>query len=81
VLTPEEEKYYETYFDVFLHDGWKQFVEEIQEILDGYRIEDIRDEKQLAYVKGERSALLRVVNFADAMKNSYNYNLERNSAA
>ena len=34
-LTPEEEKYYETYFDLFLGEGWKQFVQEIEDIIDG----------------------------------------------
>jgi len=29
LLTQEEEKYYETYFDLFLTSGWKQLTEEV----------------------------------------------------
>lgn len=76
-MTPEEEKYYETYFDLFLHDGWKQFIEEITAILDSHRIEDIRDETQLAYIKGERAALHKVTRFAGGIKNHYDLILEK----
>ena len=79
-MTREEEQYYEHYFDLFLTTGWKQFVEEIQEILDSHRIEDIRDDKQLAYTKGERSALHRITRFEGGIKNSYSLILEREDA-
>jgi len=75
-LSPEDEKYYETYFDLFIHPGWKQFVEEIEDILNAYRIEDIKDEKNLAYVKGERAALMRVKRFAGGIKRAYEINTE-----
>ena len=80
-MTQEEEKYYDLYFGLFSTDGWKQFVEETKDILNSYRIEDIRDEKQLAYVKGERSSLLRIVNFEGGINNSYNMIKEREENA
>lgn len=80
-MTKDEEKYYETYFDLFLHPGWKQFIEEISDILDSHRIEDIRDEQNLAYVKGERHALHRVSRFAGGIKNAYDLILEREDAS
>jgi len=70
-LSPEEQKYYETYFDLFMTDGWKQFIEEINEILDRHRIEDIKNETHLAFVKGERDALFRVRRFETGIKTSY----------
>jgi len=70
-LSPEEQKYYETYFDLFLTDGWKQFIEEINEIIDRHRIEDIKNETHLAFVKGERDALFRVRRFETGIKTSY----------
>jgi len=70
-LSPEEQKYYENYLDLFIHQGWKQFEEELTEILDNYRIEDIKDEKHLAFVKGERSAFFRMRRFANGIKYTY----------
>jgi len=70
-LSPEEQKYYETYFDLFMTDGWKQFIEEINEILDRHRIEDIKNETHLAFVKGERDALFRVRRFETGIKSAY----------
>ena len=75
-MTSEEEQYYETYFDLFLTDGWKQFVSEITGILNDHRIEDIKDEKQLAYIQGERSVLNKIASFEAGIKNSYDYVLE-----
>jgi hypothetical protein len=74
-LSPEDEKYYETYFDLFIHPGWKQFQEELQDILDKHRIEDIKDEKHLSFVKGERDAFFRMLLFENAMKRAYEINL------
>lgn len=76
-LTPEEEKYYETYFDLFLSQGWKQFVQEIEDIIDGYRIEDIKDEKHLNSVKGQLQMLQRVAKFERSIRNAYDYSQER----
>ena len=80
-MSPEDEKYYENYFDTFATEGWKQFVEEIESILDGHRIEDIRDEQNLAYIKGERAALMRVRRFAGGIKQSYEIIKEREDAS
>jgi len=79
-LSPEDEKYYETYFDTFATDGWKQFVQEIEAILDNHRIEDIKDEKHLAYVKGERAALMRVRRFETGIRSHYDLITERDNA-
>jgi len=69
-LSPEDEKYYENYLDLFLHSGWKQFVEEAEELLDSYVIEDIKDEIDLAFVKGQRSSLLNLTRFETGIKNA-----------
>jgi|TARA_Y100000033_G_C2655565_1_gene66952 hypothetical protein len=69
-LSPEDEKYYENYLDLFLHDGWKQFVNEAQELLNSYVIEEIKDEKDLAFVKGQRSSLLNITRFETGIKNA-----------
>jgi hypothetical protein len=70
-LSPEENKYYDNYFDLFATDGWKQFVEEINDILGKHRIEDIKNEQHLAFVKGERDALFRIRRFEQGIKSAY----------
>ena len=70
-MSPEESEYYDNYFDLFMHPGWKQFVEDSQESLDSQRIEDLKTEKDLFYVQGQRSVLLNTVRFADGIKNAF----------
>ncbi len=69
-MSPEDDKYYENYLDLFLHDGWKQFVNEAQELLDSYVIEDIKDENDLAFIKGQRSSLLNITRFETGIRNA-----------
>ena len=69
-MSPENEKYYENYLDLFLHEGWKQFVEEAQELLDAFEIEDIKDEIDLAFVKGQRNSLLNITRFETGIRNA-----------
>jgi hypothetical protein len=69
-LSPENEKYYENYLDLFLHEGWKQFVKEAQDLLDAFEIEDIKDEIDLAFVKGQRNSLLNITRFETGIRNA-----------
>ena len=80
-MSPENEKYYENYFDLFITDGWKQFVGEVKDILDTQRIEDIKDEKHLYLLQGERSNLLRLLNFEDGVKSAYDNIKEAENAS
>lgn len=76
-MTLEEEKYYDHYFTLFLSTGWKQFVDEITEVHDSYRIEDIQTESNLSRVKGERAMLWKVIHFEASIQNAYNLIQER----
>jgi predicted ATP-binding protein involved in virulence len=71
LLAPEDEKYYENYLDLFLHPGWKQFVSEAQDLLDSYVIEEIKDDLDLSFVKGQRSSLLNITRFETGIKNAF----------
>ncbi len=75
-MSPEEEKYYENYLDLFLHPGWKQFVEEAQETLDTHNIEDVKSEKELFLLQGQRIALLNIVRFETGIKNAFDMESE-----
>ena len=69
-LAPEDEKYYENYLGLFLHPGWKQFVGEAQDLLNAYSIEEIKNEQDLFFVKGQRSSLLNITRFETGIKNA-----------
>ena len=79
-MTKDEELYYETYFDLFLTQGWKQFILEIQDSIESYRIEDIKDESNLKIIQGNLQTLNRIVNFENAMRNAYDENVEADRA-
>lgn len=72
----DEEKYFEAYFDTFLLDGWKQFVEELNDIIDTYDISDVKDDIDLYTKQGELRILKRMSNFEDGIRNAYDHYLE-----
>lgn len=76
LLSPEEEKYYENYFDLFSHPGWKQLVSEAQDLLDSFSIEEIKNELDLFYVKGQRTSLLNLVRFETGIRNAFDMESE-----
>jgi len=69
-VSPDDESYYENYLDLFLHDGWKQFVEESQQLIDSYNIEEIKNEQDLFFVKGQLNILTNVTRFETAIRNA-----------
>jgi hypothetical protein len=79
-LTKEEELYYESYFDLFIHPGWKQFISDIQDSISIYRIEDIKDESHLKTVQGNLQTLQRIAAFEDSIRNAYDQNVEADNA-
>lgn len=70
-MDKETEEYYETYFSLFSSKGWKQLIEELTESFDAFRIEDIKDQHELDLVKGQRSALHRLISFETAIRSAY----------
>jgi hypothetical protein len=75
-LSPEDEQYFENYLSMFLTPGWKQFVEEAKDLLESYQIEEIKDEIDLSFVKGQRSSLLNIVRFETGIKNAFDMDSE-----
>jgi len=69
-LSPEDEKYYENYMDLFVTNGWKQFINEAKELVDSYKIEEIKNEQELFFVKGQINTLMNVINFETGIRNA-----------
>ncbi len=70
-MTQEEEVYYETYFDLFSSEGWKQFVGDNLETYNSFSIEQIKDSEHLWFVKGQRSVLDNIVKFETMIRSAY----------
>jgi hypothetical protein len=70
-MTPEEERYYDNYFDLFSSDGWKQLVEEVKEIHSSYVLESLNSIEELYKAKGEREILSRILSFENGIEAAY----------
>lgn len=70
-MTPELEKYYETYFDLFTTDGWKQFVEDISSSANHFNIRTVKDESELKFMQGQLLILDHIVNWEVSVRNNY----------
>lgn len=69
-MSPEDEKYYENYLDVFLTEGWKQFIQEAKDLVDSFKIDEIKNEQDLFFVKGQINTLMNVINFETGIRNA-----------
>lgn len=70
---------YDNYFEMFRTEGWKQFVEDMTDVYQGYRIEDIKDDIDLAKVQGERKILNTILAFEDSIRTTYDTFAEEDS--
>jgi len=57
-MSPELQRYYEARFDMMSRDGWKDLMEDIDNMINSLNnISTIPDEKSLQFKKGEISIL------------------------
>ena len=70
-MTPENQKYYENYFDLFNTDGWTQLMEQIQVDRDNFQIEAIENEKTLFQTQGQLYVLNTLINMEDMVRATY----------
>jgi hypothetical protein len=70
-MTPELEKYYETYFNLFTTDGWKQFVQDVTESADVFNVRHVEDEGKLRFVQGQLAVMDKLINWEVSVKTTY----------
>jgi hypothetical protein len=70
-MTPDIESYYETYFDLFLTDGWKQFIEDIQENASSFNIRHVENEGSLKFIQGQLTVMDTILNWQVAIEATY----------
>jgi hypothetical protein len=68
----DTQTYFDQYFDLFASQGWKQFIEDMEDnrtlISDLMTVKDAND---LFYRKGQLDTLNRIVNFQDSIENAH----------
>lgn len=68
-MAPELETYFDNYFELFNHEGFKQLIQELstnaQQLAD---IQSIKDSEELFYRKGQVAALATVINLQATME-------------
>ena len=71
-MDKETQDYFDRYFDLFASQGWKQFIEDMEDnrtlMSDLLTVKDAND---LYYRKGQLEVLNRIVNFQLAIENAY----------
>lgn len=71
-MDKELEKYYESYLDLFVTDGWKNFVEDFQLAADN--LSDVRNVatlEDMKLVQGKLDVMDRIINFETGIRNAY----------
>ena len=70
-MTPELQKYYEGYADLFLTEGWKTFQEDIQAAASTINIMSMKDAKDLHIAQGKLDVFYRLLNWQSSIENAY----------
>jgi hypothetical protein len=71
-MTPELQKYYESRFDMMSTDGWKDLMEDIDNMINSLNnISTIPDESTLQFKKGELSILVWLKTLREVSKRAY----------
>lgn len=70
-MTPEEQRYYDNFFDMFSSDGWKQLSEELEVRKDTYNINQLKNEQDLYKVQGELAIIEMILNFPNFVESGF----------
>jgi len=70
-MAPEIEKYYETYFDLFSTDGWKQFIQDVSDNLNQYDVRTVENADDLRFKQGQLKVIDHVMNWETLIRNAY----------
>lgn len=70
-MTPELQKYYETYFDLFATEGWKQFIEDVKESAGTFDVRNVQDEAALKFVQGQLTIMDKISNWDNMVNTAF----------
>lgn len=72
-MAPETENYYNAYFDLFLHPGWKQLMSDIQDSVDALTLENCRSWEAYIMLNTKRQQLKEILLFENQMRAAYEH--------
>jgi hypothetical protein len=68
-MSPEDQKVYETYLDLFIHPGWTQLMEDLKELREPVTdLRYTRDLEDLYTNKGKLEVLDYLINFSSILE-------------
>lgn len=72
-MSPEDQKYFDTYFDLFSSDGWKQLIEDLNQLEDTARNSmcDLSDEQSMFVRKGNIQIYSYINNLPILIEHNY----------
>lgn len=71
-MDKELETYYNTYFDFFGTNGWKQLIEELKtNAININSVEAVKDEADMYFRKGQLNILANLLNFQTMIEHGY----------
>ena len=73
-MDKELQDYYDNYFSLFQHAGWKQLIEELEETADSINILTLENARDLHLVQGKLHMLNQILNWQDSVTNAHDSN-------
>ena len=70
-MDKELQEYYDNYFSLFQHAGWKQLMEDLEDTTESFDVLKLKDAKELHYAQGQLNILNTLLNWKDSMSNAY----------
>jgi len=70
-MNKDLQDYYENYFEMFSTKGWKQLMEEVDESIDAFRIDNINSEQELMIARGQLSQLRSLKGLQAVIEQAY----------
>lgn len=73
-MDKELQDYYDNYFSLFQHPGWKQLMEDLEDTESSFNILNLKDAKELHYAQGQLNILNQLLNWQESMNIAFDSN-------
>lgn len=70
-MDKELETYYNNYFELFLTEGWKQLVTDLENNIKSFNVSSIKDSEELFKAQGSLNVLYSLSNLESTIKNAF----------
>jgi hypothetical protein len=61
-------QYFDNYLDLFQHPGWRQLMQETQEVFDATNYDNCKEHKDFLTIQANRQQLEKLLKFEDLIK-------------